>query len=236
MNPPNLLQKLAIAGVSTAIAATTIAVAPAQAQIITGTLEWNNGTTNFNPITVDGVFQDFDVTFSPGEGSEPDLGGQASVFIATGVFAPYFTDLPAFFPINGGAGATGSFEFVEETGGPGAQEAIYELDGSLEFDFGNGVTATLPDGAEFLAIVEEDEADELALLGGEGSEWIFSVPEVGTFTADDSVFEFGDLTGDAGGTYTAEGEISDVPEPASMLGILAVGGLGLATRRKKAQK
>ncbi|NES69176.1 MAG: PEP-CTERM sorting domain-containing protein [Okeania sp. SIO2D1] len=47
---------------------------------------------------------------------------------------------------------------------------------------------------------------------------------------------FGDLEGPDGGSYAAEGEVVKAPEPASMLGILAFGGLGLSMVKRKQEK
>ena len=228
------------------IAGVGIAAAPAQAADFNAplsTLEWDDATTDFNPEATAvfdggaGNTETFDVTFSP-----ESLGGVASVFIATGDFDPYFNP-PEFVPVSG---ATGTFGLV--SGGvfnpdpPAdgiATAAEFELQNALTFTFdttasGNGspVTATLPEGTEFLGELKDDGAVEFELELGE---WEFTLPNGVTGTAEDSVFEFGDLVGEAGGTYGAEGEVvhAGVPEPTTILGLLAVGGLSLGLKRKK---
>ena len=248
------------------IAATGIATAPAQAadfEAPLSTLEWDDGTDDFNPEVVippnNTGSNVFDVVFSP-----PNLGGVASVFIATGDFNTFFEDppaveLPQFFPIDSGSGTQGQFSFVSFDAPAGSSlpdlpeggnAAYYKLDNNLEFEFdtnsvvGNGgpVTATLPQDSIFEVVKEPDGAVSALLEGGALGlgEWEFTLPATATSpaktaTATDSVFEFGDLVGTDGGTYDAEGEVvhERVPEPASILGLLAVGGLGMAMKSKK---
>jgi len=217
-----ILSGVAVLGIATAIAA------PAQAFTVESTLEWDNGTDDFNAEVDFTGGNTFDVVFSPAA-----LGGVSAVFIATGDFAPYFqVPPPTFIPLL--PPPTGSFTYVDETLTPGIFE--YSLDSDLTFTFdttaqGNGspVTATLPAGSIFLGEVGPGNSVEFELESGQ---WEFTLPNGHTGTAFSSVFEFGDLPTTGGGTYDAEGVVG-VPEPASLLGLLAVGGLGLVSKLKK---
>ena len=253
MGLPNILQKLAPVGVATlgAIAATGIAIAPAQAtEGEISTLEWSDGTTNFNQEmkdVLDGMIGDsFEVIFSPDA-----LGGQAASFIATEHFAPFF-DTPGFYDIIPDDSAVGIFELLSPVNiapAPGiVRAADFQLTNDLKFTFDNDmngvvsegdVMATMKAGSIFLGEELEDGAVEVELAQGE---WWFNIPAVGDkpaqmVKAEDSVFEFGDLVGPDGGTYAAEGEIvKKVPEPTAVLGLLTIGGLGLGMKRKQKQQ
>ncbi|GGA37965.1 hypothetical protein [Okeania sp. KiyG1] len=249
MNLPNFLQKLAPVGVAAigAIAITGISTAPVQATPgEVSTLEWSNGATNFNQEMKDvfdaGMGNSFDVTFSP-----LSLGEQAAVFIATNHFAPFF-DTPGLYDIIPSDSAMGTFELdsmVTINPGPGVDRAgMFELTKDLKFTFDtdeNGVVsdgdvmATMKAGAMFLGEELDSGAVEVALTQGD---WWFDIPESEdkpalTIKSQDSVLAFGDLEGPDGGTYAAEGEIVKTPEPASMLGVLAFGGLGLSMVKRK---
>ena len=243
MNKSHLLQKLAPLPFAAfgVIVFTGITTAPAQAFTLDSTLEWDDATSDFwDDVNLDDVGDIFSVTFSPA-----DLGGEAASFINTGDFAPFFTDPDNLYPINNGAGATGTFQNL----GPGAigslpalpaSESYLELTNDLVFNFGNGVTATLPDGSIFVGLQEPDTSFEFDLEGGaviDGvlSEWIFNI-DGDTRIARFSNFEFGDLPPEDGGNFAAEGFIEGetrVPEPASIIGFLTIGGLGLGLKRKK---
>ncbi|NEO56037.1 MAG: PEP-CTERM sorting domain-containing protein [Okeania sp. SIO3B5] len=251
MNLPNFLQKLAPVGVAAigAIAITGIATAPVQA--IKGeisTLEWEDGTTNFNQEMKD-VFDaeggSFDVTFSP-----LDLGGAVASFIATNHFEPFF-DTPGLFDIIPGDSAVGTFELVSPVNlepVAGVDRAgMFELTNDLKFTFdndnsgnvnANDVMATMKAGSLFLGQELDTGAVKVTLSEGD---WWFYIPELGnkpakTLKSHDSVFFFGDTIGNDGGNFTAQGEVVKAPEPTSMLGILAFGGLGLAISKRKQEK
>ncbi len=250
-------QKLAALGVAAlgAIAATGIATAPAQAFTMTSVLEWDDGTSDFvedatavfnggantsnpnGPINLD----TFDVTFSPFS-----LGETAAVFIADGDFAPHFPGLPDFFDIVPSDSAVGTFglklDGVYNTNPPATGidiAAEFELQNTLTFTFdtdgiagasADDVTATLAAGSLFLGELKDDDAVEFELELGE---WEFTIPGMSA-TAFSSTFEFGQVAQSSGGGYQAEG-IVGVPEPGTILGLLAVGGLGLGMKRKKLQ-
>ncbi|MDY7004133.1 MAG: hypothetical protein SWX82_09255 [Cyanobacteriota bacterium] len=251
MSLPNFLQKLAPFGVAAigAIALTGIGTAPAQADPnLPSTLGWNDGATNFNQEMKD-VFDasmgSFDVIFSP-----EFLGGKAASFIATNHFEPFF-NTPEFFDIIPVNSAMGNFELVSAVDintAPGIVRAgHFELTNDLKFTFDNDmdgvvsdgdVMATMKAGASFLGEELSTGAVEVGLTKGD---WWFYIPELGdkpakTLKSHDSVFLFGDTIGDAGGNFTAQGEVKKAPEPASMLGILAFGGLGLSMVKRKQEK
>ena len=243
MKKCHLLQKLSSLGVAAfgAISVISIVTAPARAFTLNSTLEWDDATSDFwDGVDLTDENNVFSVTFTPA-----NLGGEAAVFIATGNFSPFFPDLPNFFPINGGNGVTGTFANIgQDSPGFGlpdlpASEAYYELTNDLEFDFGNEVSATLSSGAIFVGIQEPDTSYEFDLEGGAGdsSEWEFSIPGMNK-TATFSNFEFGDLPPLDGGDFATEGFVEGdggptVPEPASILGLLTICGLGLGLKRKK---
>ncbi len=237
-----------------------ITAAPAQAAGFTqtSTLEWDNGTSNFrddaattfDPADVDDTFN---VTFSPAS-----ITGEAAVFAASGDFAPYF-NLGSVYTVNGGLGATETFIIDKAsiiTVGS-AIEAEFTLDNDLQFIFepvdvpGASVTATLPqfqqngDPTKFLGELIQDGSVEFELEEGEW-EFVINDPGLGADpiiegTAASSVMEFGqDAFSTVGGNYGADGTVvvvaNGVPEPASILGLLAVGGLGLGLKRKKQSK
>ncbi len=252
MNLPNFLQKLAPVGVAAigAITITGITTAPVQATPGTiSTLEWSDGATNFNQEMKDvfdaGIGNSFDVTFSPLQ-----LGGSAASFIATNHFEPFF-NTPGLFDIIPGDSAMGTFELVSPltmAPEPGvARAGDFELTNDLKFTFdndGNGVVsdgdvmATMKAGALFLGEELESGAVEVELTQGD---WWFNIPAfedkpAKMMKSTDSVLVFGDLVGPDGGTYAAEGEITKTPEPASMLGLLAFGGLGMSMVKRNQEK
>ncbi len=225
-----------------------IAAAPAQA----GTLEWDNGTSSFieqfytNGTDISGgVFLpgEFDVTFSP-----ESLGGQAAVFIASGDFVPPFPAIPPnppeFFPINGGDGADATFSLV---GGDAANTFTYQLVDDLTFDFGNDVSVTIAQGTTFLGDFDTTPGGVIEGLGFEED-----VIEGVTVDIDGDIYTINDdpdnplnvigedmvfsqaVGATEGGGYQAEVVVGEaVPEPTTILGLLAVGGLGMAMKRKK---
>ncbi len=205
------------------------------------TLEWDNGTDDFIDEVTDGTTLtqgSFDVIFSPAS-----LGGQAAVFIADGHFAPFFNppELVGIVPLDS---AIGNFSFLANTVIPGGflDAAIYQLTENLVFNFDSGVTATLSTGSEFEGLLTADGSVEFDLISGvNNGEWEFFLPDnpdtpefdPKTIFADSSVFEFGQTAGSTAGGYLAEGTDVKTPEPGTILGLLAVSGLGLGLKRKK---
>ncbi|MGB5769821.1 MAG: PEP-CTERM sorting domain-containing protein, partial [Crocosphaera sp.] len=142
---------------------------------------------------------------------------------ATGTFGNFMADVP---PIDG-TQASGSFDLLNNL--------VFEFDSGIVGDPTDNVVATLRADAEFEGELLEDDAVEFELLLGE---WEFFLPATDEFDektlfAESSILEFGQSAGSIGGGYVAEGTDIKVPEPASLLGLLAVGGLGLGLKRKK---
>lgn len=240
MNKINL-SKLVRAGVAGAIATTAIMANPAQAIDDPSTLEWDNGTDSFiGEVDLSDEDNVFDVLFSPLDA--------VAVFIATGHFEPFF-DVPELVDLVPSGGVLGTFEneFIVDPDDlpPGVvAEAEYELLEDLMFTFdtdGSGdvsdgdVMATLPSGSMFLGEEILDGAVEFELVVGE---WEFKIPAFGdtpekTVIAESSIMEFGQTVASPGGAFLAEGTVIKTPEPGTILGLLAIGGLGLGLKRKK---
>lgn len=245
-----LLQKFAPIGIAAlgVIVTTTISTVPAQAASFSEgvhTLEWDNGIGNTLPDAAD--------AFGPGTGpfdvifSDPALGagGIASVFIATGDFAPYFTP-GGGYTVNGGSGETSSFSRIgAATPGPdGSTLALFEVNDPVSFVLstdvpGATVSAVLPQGTDFEGILLADGSVNFTELDGE---WQFTISDPTNFPMMDiigeaasSTFEFSqDGLSTTGGGYNADGTVVvAVPEPASIFGLILVGGLGLSLKRKK---
>ncbi len=249
MNKPHLLQKLAPVGIGAigAIAVTGIATAPARAFTLNEfhALGWDDGTSNFYNDAFDAfgtVGDQFTVTFcNPSQA--PDC--FATIEDAQGDYEDIFTppspgpgnvvDVLSPFP-------TATWENVAILPSNGfAARAEFELVNSpLVFSFERNeipTTQTLPVGSRIQGEIELDEALEFELEAGvnNAGEWFLEIPDQAEF-ADRSVFEFGITSNQVtSGVYNAEAEIrhTPVPEPATILGLLTVGGLGLGLKRKK---
>ncbi len=211
------------------IAALGIATTPVQAQ--TSTFEWDDGTSDFVDAAI-AVFTgggSFDVEFSPG--------GQAAVFIADGIFAPLFPTIPTLVNT---VPTVGTFSLIGDptvTFPPGGS-AEFRLDNELTFEFdtdgmpGIDLVGFLPEGSPFLGILNVDGSVEFDLESGGIAEWTAILPDGTTVIADSSVFEFGQTAGSSGGAYIGELTVT-TPEPTTILGLLAVSGLGLGLKGKK---
>ena len=138
-------------------------------------------------------------------------------------------------------------------------EFEYELNGDLTFVFQgegsdttpNGTTVTIESGARFLGEVDvaadnvTPEGIEFELLAGDvsvvtnGQDYtIGGEPcDDGECTVIGDIFEFGQALNSSQGLYQGEvviqGPNGRVPEPATILGLLTIGGLGLSLKRKK---
>lgn len=270
MNKPNLLQKLIPVGVAafSAISFTGITSAPAQA----GTLAWENGTSSFAGLFTPDVPAGTPATDPPDDLTEIVVGNVTvpatfnvsfspdSIALISGVdgeFLPDFvTPAPPPYAINTLTPAEGTFnflEFEEVVGNEPYNEFEYELDGNLVFDYGNGTTVTIADGAIFLGEIDvaadltTPEGVEFELLAGD-----FIVNTDGdTYTVGEGtscaplthcrvigeVFEFAEaFNSTVGGVYDGEVVVEQrtkTPEPGTILGLLAISGLGLELKRKK---
>lgn len=233
-------------GAIAALAGVGIAAAPARA----GQLGWDNGTTNFfenignfADITdpQNDEFENFSVTFSSD--------GIALISNASDEFVPPFADAPPPSPTNTITPVTATFNYVDNSVVQleGISEFLYTLDSDLTFNFGNGVTVTYGAGSTFQGEFGEDNVgnvvnasfEEVIAIGTD-------VNILGTiYTQEDPLLrvtgvdlEFADLPGGPGGEYDGlvAVESHGVPEPGTILGLLAVGGLGIAMKRKQQSK
>jgi hypothetical protein len=192
------------------------------------TLGWTDGTSDFNAeasAIIDGFSTELlEIIFSP-----TALGGLASYFVASGDFAEFFgpPDFVSILPLDS---AAGTFDYL------GLE--VFELEADLTFSFdldgdettiNDRATATMPGGSKFSGFKQEDGSVEFNLISGE---WGFSLPNGKMATASNSFFQFSDTVGGGGGLYTAQGEVS-VPEPASLLGLAAIGAVVAGSTLKK---
>ncbi|MGD1698527.1 PEP-CTERM sorting domain-containing protein [Dapis sp. BLCC M229] len=221
-------QKFAPLGVAalSAIAATSIATAPVQAATVSNgdTAGWGNGTDDFYA----GVGND---NFSV------DLNNGAFLLFpsGTGIFEDFdFPEIlpPAQFPI------TMNFTKI---GGTGAvtDPFKYTLDNNVIFNLGISGDAVAPITYTQIAGSQFDFIKDAVITEGELD---LNSNQNGFYTIDgvnyqaNETFQLSDLaTIGPGGEYDVEAEISSVPEPGTILGLLAVGGLGLGMKRKKQQ-
>ena len=253
MSKLHFFQKLAPMGVASlgaiaAIAGLGIAAAPAQA-VSFGALAWEDGTSNFfNDVEfVSG--NSFEVTFvSPLFTDDVTTVSGASGLLLDG-FGP-FPDIVNLIP----EAPTASFTYDDnnQVGLP-TGFARYELDDDLVFNLENQVVVTI--GAESTFVgefdlnpagqtqgveFELDIASEATQVTVGGEVYSFAGGSDGDNLITGEVFTFGDLEETTiGGEYGAEISIAShqgVPEPASILGLLAVGGLGIAMKRKQQSK
>ncbi len=207
------------------IAALGIATTPVQAQ--TSTFEWDDATSDFVEDAT-GAFTpggSFDVEFSPG--------GIAAVFIANGIF-DLFDEIPTLVNT---VPTIGTFSFLQDDTTPPGQ-AEFVLDNQLTFEFDinedglSDLIGFLPEDSPFLGILNADGSVEFDLESGGIAEWTAILPDGTTVIADSSVFEFGQTAGSSGGAYIGELTVT-TPEPTTILGLLAVSGLGLGLKGKK---
>ena len=245
MNQTNLLQKLAPLGVAVfgAISFTGIAVVSAQAAVFTqaSSLQWTGSVSDFVKdagIAIEDKTS-FTVTFNPSE--------ESSVNGISGDFVPYFPDLD--LPNNFAAGgSTVTFNFVRETETILGFEtsADFEIEDDLTFSFltsatpGSPVTLTLPRGSIFTASLDTNGAVEVRLDSGGWKAVLPNAPDGDpdiSGIANSSTLTFDQSDGSIIGVYSTTGSFNSpdttIPESASILGILAIGGLGLGLKHKK---
>ena len=160
------------------------------------------------------------------------------------------------------APATGNFDLVQliDPVDPATNpynEFEYELDGDLAFVFQgegsdtapNGTIVTIKDDAIFLGEVNvasdnvTPEGIEFELLAGDID--VFTNGQLYTVSGEScgsgecrvigEVFEFEQAFNTTVGTYTGQVSIQGnaIPEPATILGLLTLGGMGLGLKRKK---
>ena len=244
MNKPHLLRKIVPVGVA-AFSVLAFTTTHAQAAVI-GELEWGDATSNFFDDVFEGgtTFTDFEVTFNPG-----DL---ADSFDTQGIFVPplEFAD-PANPQLLDAPAVTAAFNLVGDGTG---DTAIYELESSFDFviadaDNNQGaVTVTFGINDTFLAAKNLDNGIivgvDLEETFSDASLEIDGIP--GTFpdgspnfpnSSVEEILTFGILDGAEFGEYGAEVLVnqngSSVPEPTSILGLIAIASLGLGLKHKK---
>lgn len=246
----NLLQKLALLGVAVfgAISFTGIAVIPAQAAGFgqSSELRWTGDVSNFARDAKAAIENEgsFDLTFNFLE--------ELSVRGVDGDFDPYFPkpDLPADFPT---VASTVTFEFLDKA------KTILGFQTSAEFKIGGNlivplftpaapddpVMLTLLEGSIFTVSLDSNGAAQSTLESGELEAVLPGTPDGDpdiSGIANSITLTFDQSGGSIRGGYSATADFSapppgidprQVPEPASILGFLTIGSLGLGLKRKK---
>ena len=240
MSKLHFFQKLAPMGVVSlgaiaAIAGIGIAAAPAQA-LVFGNLGWNDGTDDFfDEVDFGDPNDTFDVEFF-NPAIIPPVPFPAEAFISVseegfldlgftpGSIEP-LTDIPV-----------GSFAISEQAVGGNPNIARYQNTNDIVFHFEDGEIFTLNSGATFLGTSNGAVDFELDEAFPVSAEWF--IPGQGTLRSPDVVFEFGQTSTSSAGVYNVEADAvhAAVPEPGTILGLLAVGGLGIAMKRKQQSK
>jgi hypothetical protein len=218
-----IISGVAVLGIATAIAA------PAQA-LTTGSLGWSNGTSDFFDDVNPGEGDTFSVTFSPDSIS--------LVSLANGLFTPPFAPAPVPY-IQILTPAVGNFAYIASGGG--GNRFFYQLTSDLVFAFDNGATITWGTGTVVAGEFDDEGGSvEFELSNPPGEIGENTLPTVTgiqpyDFVLPTDVLQFGDSSLAGGGVYDAEVDVTreHVPEPGTILGLLAVGGLGLVSRFKK---
>lgn len=218
-----------------------IATAPAQAQML-GALDWSDGTSNFFDDVNPGMGDDFSVTFVSPSFPE-DL---TTVNGASGLFSPFFGPFPDTVDLT--TTPIGIFDYVSN---PTATTFLYALRNDLVFNFDSDddgatdVSVTYGAGSTFLGDFDSDNGTILG-VGFEEDSVDGEIVDINGKTfelgADNNItgveLVFNDIPETTvGGGYAAQVSVemphNDIPEPATILGLLAVGGLGLGLKRKK---
>jgi len=210
-----ILSGVAVFGIASAIAA------PAQA----GNLGWENGTSNFFSDVNPGAGDTFSVTFSGA--------GVAFVTSASGEFVPpfTFTDNTIANPpyVTNLTPPVGNFEFVTAFD---SNSGEYKLTNDLAFAFSNGATVTWEAGTIFEYLFDEIGSVEFELGDDPDNVPLVTGIQPYDFVLPTDVLQFGDSITSAPGVYDASVDVH-VPEPGTILGLLAVGGLGMVSRLKR---
>ena len=235
MNKIHFLQKFASIGVAafSAIYFTGIATNPTQAATLLGEFEYDDGTSNFfedvNP-EVNG--DTFSITFSPE--------GEAATFDTSGIFTPPLPDAPPGVILDV-VPETVEFTLVNGSYTNDLNPFEYELAEPLQLSFNNGdVIVEYGANERFLGVFEVENNERVG-ISFEEEDVDASVTILGTQYPNDvpgtSVLEelaFSDLPGGEFGGYEGLTQVRQgVPEPATILGLLTIGGLGLGLNCKK---
>lgn len=242
------------------IAATGIAMAPAQAVTFSGELEWGDATSDFFDDVFEGgsTFTDFQVNFNPGQLADTfDTQGNAftpNPLTFAAPDSPRLLNSPVttgFFTLVGdGSGLTANYVLaqdlvftVEDNAIPnGLVEIVFQA--GDEFLAAKDIDTNIVDPIDQIVGVDLEETTSNAIVrvdkNGDGD---FNDPEdlefIGINGEAEEILTFGILDGAEFGEYGAETIVSkeidmdQVPEPATILGLLTVGALGLSLKRKK---
>ena len=250
MNEPKLLEKLAMASVASSMIVGSIIIASSAQAALVGGLGWDNGTSDFFDDVNPGDNDDFTVQFVSPQSASPET----NISITSGIFEAIFPTPLAIVDLASAPEAT--FSYVNgqtPISVPGGTEYLYTLDNDLVFEWNNldgdpgdvDVRFTLKAGNLFEVETDDDPGPstevEAILVGFEPSEaqWFIDsgVSLDGTdqtFSVAEAEFTFGQIEDQPGGTFGIEADaVEAVPEPGTILGLLAVGGLGLALKGKK---
>ncbi|MDJ0519605.1 MAG: PEP-CTERM sorting domain-containing protein [Trichodesmium sp. MO_231.B1] len=227
-------QKFAPLGVAalSAIAATSIATAPAQA---VGTLGFSNGASDFFQDVNPGQDDTFTVIFSPDDSKDPfdDNLGSTAVSTANGHFSPPFTPAPPLGLVDL-VPVTANFSWVSGTSTNPGDIFTYELVDAITFNFPNeDVTVTWEAGTIFEGTFNNNNGVGFVEVSENNPPTVTGI--LSTTVISDEI-SFQDILATGGAEYevsVATGE--KIPEPTAVLGLLAVGGLGLGMKRKKLQ-
>lgn len=248
MNKSNLFHKVALAGVAVAISATGIATAPAQALTIAdgSFISWDNSTTDFfSDINFTAPPSDtFSFTYEP-PGFDSTIGG------VTGDFATWFdTGDVVDFSAGPMSQLTANFTQIDPLPGSPPALAYYQLQNDVVFDFEeqlneNGFTGldlkyVIPAGVQYNVTGQTANAVTVDFCIQTCEAIPFWIADDGTgpmTTGAISTGDVEDLAVPGGGNFGIESATTEkTPEPASILGLLAIGGLGLGLKRKKQSK
>ncbi len=251
MNKLNLLSKLAIAGVAGVTTAVNLVTAPAQAIEITpgSSLSWSDGTTIFYG----------QVNDDPGNTIVFDHNNTGAVTNnPLGDFAEWFPSAPFFVDFNFSGNASQLTATLVEgdplPGTPNGDTVAYFYQEDVVFDFSDalldvegapsqllyvipGSPGTSVPGLDVTQVIRDSFTDtgvQFSLCLDTCDMQAYWLAD-GMRTDSTNTHDFTDELGSSGGVY---GIISitkgvSVPEPGTIVGLLAISGLGLGLKRKK---
>ncbi|MEM1173003.1 MAG: PEP-CTERM sorting domain-containing protein [Cyanobacteria bacterium P01_H01_bin.35] len=213
-----------IAAIPFAVGTVLAGATNAQAMVPTGSLAFQDGTSDFFSDVNVGANDTFDVTFN--------MGSLVFVSTATGDFVPPFVGA---FTTEELLTSTASFEYVSGD----ASGFTYKLTNDLVFDFDNGDNdgnesiVTWLAGTEFEGMFNEMGSDgvEFSLAANQPMPVVTGIGEDVTVIA--NVFQFGDTQPTGGGSYLAQVDVTSTPEPTALFGLGVVATGLVASRRKK---
>ncbi len=212
-----------IAAIPFAVGALFAGATNAQA-LPTGSLVFQDGTSDFFSDVTPGSGDMFDVTFN--------LGSKVFVSTATGDFVPPFVGA---FTTEELLTSTANFEYVSADG----NMFTYKLTNDLVFDFDNGDNngnesiVTWLAGTEFEGMyTQEGNSLEFSLAPNQQMAVVTGIGEDVTVIA--NALQFSDTEAVEGGGFTAQVDVTrSTPEPATLFGLGVVATGLVASRRKK---